>query len=274
MRYQQHAWTVQDAAICSIIDILDGNLEGEYSLSGTDEAADARQGAHVPEGISVVVEAMRIHSSFAALQYRGSHSLGLLNGLLPMGSEVPEAAVEAVMQALWRHPYEFNVVCGVTGALRAFLEPRGGRCQSNDKVTANIGRVVSVLRDQKIGTNLSQILVDYTDTDHESGRELLEDTVYVLALIDGISSVRKVILASPATAESLRAAGLKGIFELGQFFPELLSTPTVAAEIAALIETLTCACSPAGSSEIKRNAEMLHGFLCYLSQTTLNRQLN
>jgi len=265
MRHQKQSWIVQDAAICSIIDILDGNLEGEYSLSGTEEADAARQGLHVPDAITVVVEAMHLHSCFVALQYRGSHALGLLNGLLPMESEVPALAVDAVIQALRRHPYEFNVVCGVARALRAFLEPRGGRGQST-----NAARTLALLREQSIGPSMRQILTGFADTESDGGAELLEDTIFVLVLIDGVSGVAKDLLHTSSTP-LLRAAGLKAIFEVGQLFPEILGTLAVVTEVAALIDALAKSVA-SGDTEVQRNAEMLHGFLCYLSQTMQRKQ--
>jgi hypothetical protein len=270
MRHQKESWIVQDAAICSIIDILDGNLDGEFSLSGTEEAADARQGIHVPEAITVVVEAMRYHSTFVTLQYRGSHALGLLNGLLPVEAEVPTLAVEAVIPALWRHPGEFNVVSGVTKALRAFLEPRAGRDRKrSDAVATNVGRVVALLRQHNIMASLRQILTSFCNTGMEDGAELLEDTLFVLGLTEGVSTIVKDLQQLSGNSPMLAAAGLKAIFELGQLFPESLATPNVAAEVNALIEALARNAASAGDSGIQRNAEMLHGLLCYMSRTML-----
>merc|ERR1712232_69618 len=102
------------------------------------------------------------------------------------------------------------------------------------------------------------------------GAELLEDTVFVLVLIEGVPGATKDLLHTSSTP-LLRAAGLKAIFEVGQLFPELLGTPAVVAEVAALIDALAKSAS-SGDTEVQRNAEMLHGFVCYVSNTMQRKQ--
>lgn len=111
---------------------------------------------------------------------------------------------------------------------------------------------------------MRQILTGFADSEADGGADLLEDTMFVLSLIEGVSSVAN-DLRNASSTPLLRAAGLKAIFEVGQLFPELLGATGVMTEVAALIDALVKSVAP-GDTEIQRNAEMLHGLLCYISQ--------
>jgi len=265
MRLQQRSPTVQDAAICSIIDILDDNLEGDFALSGTEEASDARQGAYAPEAIAVVVEAMRLHRSFVPVQFRGAYSLGLLHGLLPIGAPVPEEAIDAVLNALWRHPLDLNVTGGVCSALRSFLEPRSGRDSQGGAAVSGgvVARVAEGLRARDAEPGLCQALENFADKAEEEGLKLLEDAAYALGLVSGVPSVVQILAASETSAGALRASGLKALFELGRCFPELVA-PSVA-DVVAVTEMLASGNGPC-ELEIRRHAELLRGMLYSMAQ--------
>jgi len=281
MRSQLQSETVQDAAMCAIIDILDDDLDGDYSLSGTEEAAAARQAGHLSETIAVVIEAMRLHRGFAPVANRGAYALGLLHGLLPVGVEVPVEAIDAVMAAFWRHPYDAQVSSGVCSGLRAFLEPRRNHPANSGGVvpSTSVARVAAVLRDRDAGAGLKQVLEGYAD-DRGQGAEplpdsevkLLEDASFALGLIEGIPVVLDVIVGdyeaeTPTPAGVLQAGGLKAVFELSRGFPELFPMPvaTRAAEVAATFAVREGSCEAA----VKRHAELLRGMLSSFASATV-----
>eukprot|EP00811_Abedinium_folium_P015193 NODE_2415_length_2217_cov_5.178469.p1 GENE.NODE_2415_length_2217_cov_5.178469~~NODE_2415_length_2217_cov_5.178469.p1 ORF type:complete len:590 (+),score=159.81 NODE_2415_length_2217_cov_5.178469:100-1869(+) len=265
MQSQQQSPSVQDAAICSIIDILDDNLDGEYSLRAgrSGDGPDACEASHLPEAISTVIKAMQRHPAYLSVQFRGSHALGLLCGHLPTGSDVPLEAISTVLTALWRHPTEENVACGACRALRVFLEPRrdseGGAAQGASAAAGAtaVFRVVVQLRERDTGASLRQILDHFSED--TSCLELLEDASYVAGLVDGVQVVAQLLVSSDAQARPLRAGGLKALFELGRCFPELLSGPSGAA-VAAAANELAASHGP-DEAEIQRHAELLRGVL-------------
>jgi len=258
MRAQQQSPTVQDAAICSIIYILDDDLDGKYSLRGLEEAPEMGSGSYAPEAIAVVVEAMRAHRAFLPVQYRGSHVLGLLGGQLPAGADVPIEAIDAVLGALWRHPLDANVAGGACSALRAFLEPRRGPEAHSDRAATEgvVTRAAAALRERDVAPCVRQILEHFGGSSTDS--ELLEDAAYALGVIGGVSGVVQVLLASAPRMGQLRVSGLKGLFELGRCFPGLLAP--VAAELAAAVDTLVQTGGPL-EAETRRHGELLRGVL-------------
>mmetsp|Transcript_44106 Transcript_44106/g.116679 ORF Transcript_44106/g.116679 Transcript_44106/m.116679 type:complete len:752 (-) Transcript_44106:97-2352(-) len=275
MQAQQSCPKVQDAAICSIIDLLDDNLDGEFSLTSTAaSAAHARD--HVLDAMTVVLEAMRLHVSFLPVQYRGCHALGLLQGLMQSGVEVPDKVLDTVLGALWRHPLDFRVVRGVCFSLRAFLEPRRG-VGGAEPDGSTVGRTVVMLRAKGASPGVQQIVEHFSkppregETVDEELFDTLEDALYVLTHLDGVSETVQVLVSSGPDAELLRASGLKALFELGRFFPELFVGP-VADEVAAAAEILQTDNRNAGINvTTQRHAELLKGLVWSASQPRFPR---
>lgn len=254
MRARSDMSSVQDAAICSIIDILDDDLDGDFSLSATGEAADAKQGAHVPEAVAVIVEAMRLHRAFAPVQSRGSHALGLLYKLRP-DQESSFAAMDATLAALWRHPHDERVAAGACSAIRAFLEPGRGATSS-----AVAGAAADALRARGAGQSLKDVLQEHLEAVEKEGSEvpeMLEDASYALGLLEGVHSVLKALVTTGPKAVVLRGASLKALFELGRCFPGLLAPP-VAGEILAMLEAFS---KEEGGAPLQRHAELLRGLI-------------
>ncbi|CAK0875667.1 unnamed protein product, partial [Prorocentrum cordatum] len=156
MREQHECPKVQDAAICAIIDVLDDNLEGEFSLRGSEEAAEARSMSDMPDALMTVSASVRAHRSFQVVQYRGCHALGLLYGLLPPGFALPAEVLDTVLGALWRCPNDLDTAAGACFALRAFLEPRAG-------ATSEVSAVLDMLRAREAGPDLMQVLEHFAE---------------------------------------------------------------------------------------------------------------
>lgn len=267
MRSQANSPQVQDAAVSAIIDILEDNADGiEHGCS-----IEPHQ---VPRAISTVAAAMRAHGMQVRLQWCGCHALGLLHQALPSSEEVPPEALESVLASMKRHPSDYKVSCGACTALRLFLEPRQGR--ESQAARAVSSQVVGVLRSRDVASTLRKLLQEFSDTNN---KELLEDAIYVLGLVDGISALLRVLTCSNSSCLGLRSAGLKSLFELVRTFPSLLVPGPLVAEVhavagaiaadAAAFEAAAAEGSPpcvagnasAESVELLRRVELVHGLL-------------
>ncbi|CAE7323283.1 unnamed protein product [Symbiodinium natans] len=82
-----------DAALCTVIDILDEDIDGEYTLAGTD-----RGEAEMPTLIALIVQAMQLHPAAPEVQARGATCIGLLVPFVEYASlqAVAPAAIVAV----------------------------------------------------------------------------------------------------------------------------------------------------------------------------------
>merc|ERR1719277_589897 len=222
MRNQANSPQVQDAAVSAIIDILEDNADG------IDHGCPIEP-REVPGAISTVAGAMRAHGMHVRLQWCGCHALGLLHQALPSSEEVPPEALDGVLASMKRHPGDYKVSCGACTALRLFLEPRQGR--ESQAACAVSAQVVGVLRSRDVATTLRRLLREFADS---ASKELLEDALYVLGLVDGVPALLNVLTSSSRTYLELRSAGLKSLFELGRTFPNLLASGQVMAEVRSV----------------------------------------
>lgn len=265
MRAQPNSPTVQDAAICAVIDILDDHVDGTTSLGeGTVDTE------HVPEVITVVAGAMRLHRTSLPVQRNGCRALGLLHSLLPADKEVPIEVFNSVLAALRWHTNDYKVTLSVLGALRLLLEPRGGRASSVGLVLQS---TVAVLRSRGVAGSVEHLLGEFG---RATDMVLLEDAFYALGLVGDIPACLRVLAKSEGSQVHLRAGGLKALFELGRSFPDLLAPPR-SAEIHGLTAAIASeaqaavavaegeACIADGfaaeRAELVRRAELLCGAL-------------
>eukprot|EP00747_Dinoflagellata_sp_TGD_P075267 gnl/TRDRNA2_/TRDRNA2_158666_c0_seq2.p1 gnl/TRDRNA2_/TRDRNA2_158666_c0~~gnl/TRDRNA2_/TRDRNA2_158666_c0_seq2.p1 ORF type:complete len:225 (-),score=38.51 gnl/TRDRNA2_/TRDRNA2_158666_c0_seq2:95-718(-) len=186
--------------------------------------------------------------------------------LLPSGTDVPAEALEIVLAALWRHPFETKVVNSVCFTLRAFLEPRRGRevpgAPELEGTNGNsvVARAAAALRERDAGSGLRQVLENYSEED-DSGSTLLEDAVYSLGLVEGVNVVLKTLAESDKSEGALRAGGLKALFEIGRSFSELFPAQT-ASDATTVAEMLVGqAAGEPCEVEVQRHAELLRGML-------------
>jgi len=210
--------------------------------------------------MKTVVEAMRSHRRSLPVQYRGAHALGILYGILPEGSEVPSEVMEVVLAAWWRNPVHVRVGAGVCSAFRAFLPPaRGGG-------TERIANVLAMMRAQDIGSSLKQALESFPESytpknvENEEIHELLEDSAYVLGVLEGPVAVLEVL--GKSTFPAVQSCGLKALCELCRAFPELFPE-AVAANVVNASATLARASQGDG---VQSHAELLLGLLRALGQ--------
>jgi len=272
MQAQKDSAKIQDAALCSMIDLLDENLDGSFSLICPERGVAAslvNQGdqAHVLVAMGVVVEAMRSHCAFLPVQFRGSRALGLLHGLMPGVAEVAPEVMDVVLGALWRHPLEPKVAHGSCSALRTFLEPRRKSDGSVGSDGGVVGRAVDMMRSRGAEASLRQVTQNFRAPKRESDAEYLFDTlenaIFVLCFLDGISETVHTLVAGEGASAHLRASGLKALFELARTFPELFPAPK-AAEVAQIAAQLQKGAT--GGVDVQQHAELLNGLLSRIVQ--------
>jgi len=254
MRSQLTSATVQDAAICAIIDILDDSLDNSFSLGGCAEAAaEARQGCQVALAVQVVTDAMRRHRRYLPVQYRGCHALGLLSQVLPASEDVPLEVIDTVLEALWWHPLEETVAEGACNAMRAFLEPHRAKVAATHAAAA--------LREREAPLAIQQALLHFGSK--ATVADLLEDAAYALGMLEGVPNVLRIPKLTTEEFGPLRAGVLKALFELGRACPELLQGPaaTEAAEATEAFVRL----GGVREADVQRHAELLRGELLALN---------
>mmetsp|Transcript_10233 Transcript_10233/g.24115 ORF Transcript_10233/g.24115 Transcript_10233/m.24115 type:complete len:302 (+) Transcript_10233:1-906(+) len=266
MRHQPSSPHVQDAAICAIVDVLDEHIEDPAS-SARDCGLEPQQ---VPRTIETVAEAMRVHRTHVPVQFSGCNALGLLHAALPPTEDMPAEVVRTVLAALRWHREEHKVASSAFGALRAFLEPRGGRECAASK--GSVHRLTEVLRAGDVKSTTLQVLDDFSLTRDTT---LVEDAFYTLGLVEGIPAVLQVLVGSNRVCVLLRSGGLKALFELGRMFPDLMAPPrssevlAVAGAIAGEASSLNEAAGPGDVNaevvELLRLVELVRGLLGHVS---------
>ncbi|CAJ1441235.1 unnamed protein product [Effrenium voratum] len=208
-----------DAALCTIIDILDEDIDGEYTLAGAD-----RGEAEMPSLLALVVEAMKVHSSAPEVQARGAACVGLLVPYVPLASlqTVAPAAIVAVLNGARRFPRRTDVVSGASAALRSLCE----MCRR--RRDASLEALVATLRQENAADCVEQAFCSfarYTDC-----TELLEDAAAVAAQLSGVEALLERLSQEPATSQ-LRVAGLKALFEEGRLDLDFFSRHAASAAI-------------------------------------------
>jgi len=182
-----------DAAFCTIIDILDDDLEGDWVLQEA-ERCDRQM---VPSVLRLIADAMDGYLADAVLQSRGCHCIGLLVTLAPPGTNL-ERAMLSVFTAVRRHPKSSCVVRDSFFAFYALLE-HGAVLDGGVQVMAR-----RALEDHGSATNA----------------DLIEEAVMVLCALAGVGETLGVLVdAGPGV---IRTVGVKAIGECLRRQPRLL----------------------------------------------------
>jgi len=190
-----------DAAFCTIIDILDDDISGDWVLTTAERCAD--QG--IPMILRLIAEAMSGYLAEALLQSRGCHCIGLLIPLSPQGA-IEAEVVLAVFNAVRRHVNVPSVVRDAFFACHALLEP--GVCSG----------AVSTLREHHAEAIARQALTDHGSNPHNA--ELLEEAVILLCGLSGIQATVQVL--KEAGPGLVRTVGIKALVEFGRRRQNLL----------------------------------------------------
>eukprot|EP00927_Polykrikos_kofoidii_P014427 TRINITY_DN16312_c3_g1_i1.p1 TRINITY_DN16312_c3_g1~~TRINITY_DN16312_c3_g1_i1.p1 ORF type:complete len:780 (-),score=136.92 TRINITY_DN16312_c3_g1_i1:463-2802(-) len=225
---RRHAETVEivSAAMCTMTDILDDDLEGEYALVGADRCDDS----DVPALLGLVVEMLRLHAGAADIQARGCCCVELLMPHVPLASvaAVAPTSVVVALAALRRFPRRSDVARGACAALRSVcLRTKasrghapvgGGAASSCDAVAAEI---TSTLVVGDAADCVGQILSAFESG--SGGSALLEDASAVIIMTAGVETLLSHLVEAPATSPC-REAGLKALFEICSTDLQLLAT--------------------------------------------------
>uniref|UniRef100_A0A7S4VPU4 Uncharacterized protein n=1 Tax=Alexandrium monilatum TaxID=311494 RepID=A0A7S4VPU4_9DINO len=224
-----------DAAFCTIIDILDDDLEGDWVLK---EAERCTEDA-VPGVLRLIAEAMAGYPADCTLQGRGCHCVGLLVGLAPAGPEHAKA-IEAVFTASRRHPWQAHVVRDACYAFLRLLEGGAGEAGAAE-----------VLRRGGADRIAEQALANHA---HAHNAELLEEAVVVTCYLSGIPAALRVL--TDAGPGPVRTNGIKAIAEFGRQRQGLLlqSAQDVVPAVTAM------AGENPGDELLQQNVQLLVGF--------------
>mmetsp|Transcript_48696 Transcript_48696/g.155631 ORF Transcript_48696/g.155631 Transcript_48696/m.155631 type:complete len:732 (+) Transcript_48696:98-2293(+) len=234
-----------DAAFCTIIDILDDDLEGDWVLKDAKRCPEEG----VPSVLRLLAEAMQGYLSDTTLQSRGCHCIGLLVALAPLGDAPPEA-ITAVFTAARRHPRCPHVVRDACYAFHTLLEPSGSGGAEQALQEARETLAVA-LREGGADAIASQALVDHADA---SNAELLEEAVIVLCGLCGVGQALKAL--SDAGPGPVRTIGVKAIAEFGRHQPS--SVRTCAGDIASAV--MVMAAESREDDTLQQNVALLLGF--------------
>jgi len=207
-----------DAALCTIIDILDDDIDGEYALVGVD-----RSDADVPAMLSLVADVMQRHTGQPEVQARGSHSVALLVQLFPslqaasppaMASTAAGVAAIAVVRAARRYPRRRDVIRSSSLALRALcsLAPLHAAVAQFSESGA-FGALAASLKEEGVADVAAEALDTHGSALQEE--EMLENAAAALALAGGIELVIARLEEAPQ-GSPLREAALKAIFEVAR----------------------------------------------------------
>lgn len=213
-----------DAALCTVIDILDEDIDGEYTLAGTD-----RGEAEMPALVALIVEAMRLHPAAPEVQARGATCISFLVPFVEYASlqAVAPAAIVGVLTGSRRFPRRMDVISGAVAALRAFCDL--ARCKKRpDAKGAEV--IVASLRREGAVDCIEQAFGYFSH--YEDAMQMLEDAAAVSAQISGVEALLTRLGEEPATSH-LRMAGLKAIFEEGRADLDFLSARACAAAVEA-----------------------------------------
>eukprot|EP00930_Biecheleria_cincta_P058793 TRINITY_DN44596_c0_g1_i1.p1 TRINITY_DN44596_c0_g1~~TRINITY_DN44596_c0_g1_i1.p1 ORF type:complete len:741 (+),score=132.56 TRINITY_DN44596_c0_g1_i1:52-2274(+) len=242
-----------DAAFCTIIDILDDDLEGDWVLR---DAKHCSRDA-IPGILKLISEAMRGYVLNTRLTSRGCHCIGLLVALIPKAA-VPAECIQAVFNALRRHRRSVEVVRDAMYAFHILLEPgnaRSGNTTSGGSLDTDKA-VVETLREGGIEAIAWQALSDHAE---DGNAELLEETVIVLCETSSVgTTLAGLVEAGPGPALT---AGIKAIFEFGR------QRPTVLHDSARMIKlkVMEIAASSVADETLQQNSALLVGFCDHLS---------
>lgn len=229
-----------DAVLCTIINIMEDDLEHDYVLRGTERCPEAS----VPDVLRLIAEAMKRYDSEPDLQHHGCTAVALLIPVAPK-EKLPPEAITAILAAARGHAKDKNVVGEACRAVRAVVEQYCLKGFGTQNPHAD-------LLVEHGAEGVAQLAIK--DLRNDGGSELLEDAFFVLATLKGMEPILKIIKEIEET--SLKAAGLKAIFELGRSQPALLKPPLASLVMSAGV---TMAQAHPKDGALQRAAQLLVG---------------
>jgi len=255
---QQHLRSADTiiAGFCTIIDILDDDVEGDWVLRQAERCDENA----VPGVLRLVSEAMEGYLGDALLQSRGCHCIGLLAAHAPLGA-APRETVAAVFAALRRHPRCSYVARDACYAFHALLEPVGGGLgpvaingtteDGTRWATERREAVAALLREGGAEAVCRQSSTEFADL---ANVELLEEATVVLCALAGVAAVLVVLAeAGPGPA---RTVGIKALAEFSRQQP--LKLRGCAEAVASAVVAM--AAESMEDAMLQQNAALVLGF--------------
>jgi hypothetical protein len=271
MASQPNSPNVQDAGISAIMDLLEDPADQVGDRPAVAKVDSLVEPQHVPKAIETIVGAMKLHRSQVRIQWFGCLALGQLHGCMESGAEVPPEVIDSALAALRWHPEEYKVVGGACRALRTFVEPRSGRESASSLAVST--RVLAALQGRDASASLCKSLERFRSF---TDKEMLEDAIYALAVIDGIPTALKALEACEGKYRCLCSAGIGALFELCRTFPRLQGAhrEEIQRVLGAIVVEVRTACEAAAAgggviapdeeaevADLVRRAELLGGLL-------------
>eukprot|EP00928_Gymnodinium_smaydae_P100449 TRINITY_DN9854_c0_g1_i1.p1 TRINITY_DN9854_c0_g1~~TRINITY_DN9854_c0_g1_i1.p1 ORF type:complete len:824 (+),score=210.31 TRINITY_DN9854_c0_g1_i1:85-2556(+) len=263
MRQCKGSVEVVDAGLCTVIDILDDDLDGDYALVGVDKCSDG----DMPILLGLVLELMQLHSNAPEVQARACKCVELLAPILALSdSKGAVAAVAPCLAAARRFSRRSDVAAGALGALRSLcvvgLRTASADGGASGAAGAGAGAgaggssaVAAALRDED-AADFAELALD-TFADGSGGNDLLEDACAVLAMAGSAEAVLR-RLDESTLGMPVREAGLKALFEVGRLDLRFLAGSAEAA--ASTCRHLAAeASAPEASSSPSPTALLLGG---------------
>ncbi|CAE8702066.1 unnamed protein product, partial [Polarella glacialis] len=262
--------SVVDAALCSIIDILDDDLEGEWVLRSTSSSCSE---ADVHSLLMLVAQAMHKYAENAMIQSRSCHCLALLlrlTRLCALSEPCLLAMLSGLLKVFKAHSHHTAAVRDCCFALRTLLEPRNSSPEpsEDDKVQHLIAET---LRREDVGLVLEQAIKEFAAyEDSYRMAELFEGLAALHVTLAGAGKTLSVLgqISELAGCTAVRAAGLKALFELGRSQHAVLTGATgvslgdASADGLAAVRAAVQSFAQEDSDDLLRSAaELLHG-LC------------
>jgi len=224
---------IADAAFCTVIDILDSDVEGEWALSAAQQGAEAAQS----QLLQLVAETTHLHANDSNLQFRGCKCIAHLFQHTAPGAGYQQG-LNSILRALQRHRDNTGVVREGYFALRTSLEGQAAETIEN------------FLRQEGMAKLAQQTMIDFADCD----AELTEHVVFVLAAVAGIDASLKALM--DVRQHAARTSGSKGLFEFCRQRPGLM---TAEDRTMILCRANEMVASRPGDEVLRQNAALLVG---------------
>lgn len=269
LRLQMSCVEAVDAGLCTIIDIVDDDIDDEYALAGVERCAET----DVPALLGLVIECMRTHPGAPEVQSRACHCVGLLVPLvraLPAGTGAAAAAAAApapVAAAARRFPRRQDVVRGACAALRALFsltppppQAAAGGGSSEDSSSGPFQAVALALQEEGCADCALEALDAFSCS--QGAEDLLEDAAAALALGSGMETVLPKLVDAPQ-GSPIREGGLKGLFEVARTDLRVFRGDPAIVKAAAEVCTQLASEEPTGeeAGRVREVAALLAG-LC------------
>lgn len=272
--------TTVDACFCTIVDILDEDVEGEWFLRHQHrEAQQQLQATDLSQLLGLILQGMLQHQDESYIQARGCHCLALVltareqlgcGRLLHLGKELLVQLLD-VSVAVLRMSTVNSTVRDSSFLLRTMLEP--STCPEGCE-RQNEERMRQLLAQELCSRGVPDVLLSHLNSyaymKDERHSELLEGVLACLVHLGGVWAALGPLAQLEPSGEAptlAKACGLKVLFEMGKEEPVLLEQAQAPATGETGPEVVLAMISDfvdrADDSNLRRHAELLAG-LCQL----------